>query len=189
MISQSSFVGIPLRTHLQRRALVVGYYALVVAFPVIAMFRSHVDLGILIPQTLTLAGLLGGIRSGGPVKAYEGPTILNSDLSATTPSYPIQSLNLSGTMHRETHLLLDEREQAERDHAHYRAYRILRWTVSGATLLLIFLQSFHSTWLLDRLPVLLWSFLIFTLSLPQCVILWTEPDQPGAGDLTLVSER
>jgi hypothetical protein len=188
MITQTTFFGLPLRTTHQRRAIVIGYYTFVSAFPLIAMLRGHGNIGLFLPQTLVLGGLLGGIRPGGPVKPYNGAEGRPGTLSDTTPNYPIQSLNLSGNIRPDQALTLDEREQAQRDHAHYLAYAILRWVLGATALLFILLVQMDNTWLLRWSPVLLWTLLIFTLSLPQSILLWTEPDPPGTGDLTLVPE-
>ena len=189
MISPTTFFGLSLRTRRQRRLLVAAYVLLTIAYLLIALHVSRGLAGAFLPMTITVGGLLGGIRSGGPVKSYERPSILNPDFTATTSSYPVQTLNLSDIRSPSRLFPLDEREQAQRDHAHYTAYRILRWLLGVVTLSVLFLLQEQQRWMLAWYPVLLWCLLIVTLSLPQCVILWTEPDPPAAGDLTLVPDR
>ena len=62
MITQTRFFGLPLTTHLQRRALVIGYYAVVGSCIGLVLLSGHSNISFLLPQTL----ILGGIRPGGP---------------------------------------------------------------------------------------------------------------------------
>ena len=177
MIEQTSFLGMPLRTCRQRRTLVVLYYLLVLAFVGLALWHWRGSTaGVLFMQTLTIGGVLGGIRVGGPVKLYEENNIAE-------PS-GLTALNLEGrrpfaTWFGSAWSPLDERERERRNFAHYTAYRILRWTLCPALILYGFTLDVNSAWLFTRSPALAWFVLIYILSLPQCVLLWTEPDQPG----------
>ena len=181
MIEQTSFLGMPLRTQRQRRLLVVLYYAVLFAFALLAVCKTRGTILYLLPQTLTLGGLLGGIKIGGPVKAYEE---LRLPLAASDGT---QTLNLSGRKPFDPHAPggwspLDEREQMRRDRAHYEAYRILRWTVGIAAAVYLIGLSWRFSLLTAKAPILLWILLVYMLSLPQSVVLWTEPDEP-AGEL------
>ena len=60
--------------------------------------------------------------------------------------------------------------------------------LGAAALLFLLLVGKNSGWLLQWSPLLLWTMLVFTLSLPQSILLWTEPDPPAGGDLALVPE-
>lgn len=185
MIKKITLFGIRLQSRRQRRLIVVGYYLLVSTYPLIALIRGYRVVsgqGNLIYPTFFLAGLLGGIRTGGPVKPYEGPDV---------GAYPdgMITLHLNGRGLPVGPISLDERETAQRDHAHYRAYATLRWVIAAAAIL--YWLPFDSTpvWLQHWTPMLLWTLLMFTLSLPQAIILWTEPDPIAETDLALVASN
>lgn len=178
MVQQTKFWGIPLRTLRQRRLLVVTYYILFAVLAGVALWRgpmSQVYLNLLI-FTFVLGGFLGGISAEAPVKPYEEPGLPMAMGDGT------QTLNLSGRRNPWAWEPLDERERTERNHAHYTAYRILRWTLCAAAA--VYACSLNWTYpaLGRELPVLLWMLVVYVLSLPQAVVLWTEPDEP-AGEL------
>jgi hypothetical protein len=175
MIQETSFLGMPLRTQGQRRRLVVPYYAVLLLFSVIALVKTHENFGWLMPQILTLGGLLGGIRMGGPVKPYSEAATREAEANR------FQSLNLAdrkpfddGTIFHP----LDERERSNRDYAHYRAYRILMVTLSVACVAYWLSLNWTFAWFGLHGPVLAWILLVYVLSLPQSVLLWTEPEAP-----------
>lgn len=79
----------------------------------------------------------------------------------------------------------DEREMYRRDHAHYLAYYVVGMSLMGA----IFAGSFRGPSAMSsviqlalrmfvaQLPkVLLWATFFLYLTLPQAILLWTEPD-------------
>jgi hypothetical protein len=141
-------------------------------------------IGYLVPQTLTLGGLLGGIKMGGPVKAYAQPKV---PLGASDGT---RILNLAGRKPFDTSLPqnwmpLDEREQTQRDRAHYEAYNILRGALAIGAVVYIALLCWQPDWLIHKSPILLWLLLVYVLSLPQSVLLWMEPTEP-AGELEVV---
>lgn len=179
MIDQTSFIGIPLRTRRQRHFLVMGYYLFLVAFAVVGLWRGGSNVGIFVPLIVTLGGLLGGIKRGGPVKYYSESNRPQPDGSG------IQSLNLSG---RRPFSLwpgsepLDEREKAQRDAAHFKAYRIMMGTLFVAGCAYWSLAIWAVPWVSSRVPFLIWLMLVYVLSLPQAVLLWTEP-QPSVAEL------
>ena len=84
--------------------------------------------------------------------------------------------------------LLDERELHERNLAHYKAYRLLRWLICGITMICIYGTAFTPNFLLNNSLTLLWGITILVLSLPQSVILWTEPEPLPEGELALVPQ-
>jgi hypothetical protein len=178
MIQQTKFWGMPIRTQRQRRLLVVLYYLLLAAMAGVGFWLEPKSLGFLIQFAFLMAVLLGGISYEAPVKAYER---LPVPLGADGP----QTLNLSGR--RENHLYLwtplDERERIERNQAHYTAYRILRWSLGLVALVYVFsLNWTHPGATRDlgkHLPVMVWVLVVYVLSLPQSVVLWTEPQEPA----------
>ena len=169
----------PLQTQSQRRRLVALYYLVLLALAVAGLWKPHAALGPMLAQTLVYGGLLGGIRVGGPVKPYSNPGILEGAGAAEE----LTTLNLSGTPRRfSLFTRLDEREQHERDHAHYLAYRLLRWTVLIVAPTLCFAAIWVPSWLPGHAAVLFWVFVVYLFSLPQSVVLWTEPS-PNAAEL------
>jgi hypothetical protein len=180
VIEQTKFLGMPLKTQGQRRLLVVLYYAVLLGFAVIGLWMDKKSWGPLAAQTFVVGGLLGGIRMGGPVKAYAQPTF-PLDMSGT-----VRTLNLDGRKPFDAPWEpLDERERMQRDFAHYTAYRILRWSFSVFVLGYFIATGWVPAWLADKTLFLLWLFLLYVLSLPQAVVLWTEPQEP-AGELARV---
>ncbi len=179
MIQQTTFLGISLRTTAHRRALVLAYYALLLAILGIFLWKQRFIAGGIFIQTLTLGGFFGGIRAGGVIKPY-------SDSIPDPTSSGVQQLNLNGVFPQQRVRLLDERELHARDRAHYIAYRILRWTVCLAGAAIVCGMSFAPGFLMKNSPNLLWALVVFVLSLPQSVILWTEPEPLPDTTLTLV---
>jgi len=66
---------------------------------------------------------------------------------------------------------------------------ILGWIRAGAAIL--YRLPFDSTpvWLEHFTPMLLWTLLMITLSLPQAIILWTEPDPIAESDLAHIASN
>ncbi len=170
MISKS-FCGIPLKTVRSRRVLVVGYYLVLAFFLTVGLLKTHAPAVMpLITLTLLMGGLLGGIQSNGPVKPY-------TDLPAGVSNDPIQELKLSSPQKpRPDSIWLDERETSTRNEAHYRAYAILRWIVGTGGIAWLAAQVWAHNWMQAHTLLLLWTFVVFVLSLPQAVILWREPE-------------
>ena len=185
MVQQTKFWGMPLKTRRQRRMLAVGYYVLFVAMAAAEFRLGPKSWPVMIQAAFVMAILLGGISYEGPVKAYERLTV---PLDQDGP----QTLNLSGRRENRWWTPLDERERMERNQAHYTAYRILRWTVglgAGAYVLSLNWTYAGGRWDLGKqLPVLVWMLVVYVLSLPQAVALWTEPQGP-AEELAAVRVR
>jgi hypothetical protein len=178
VITETRFLGMPLVTQVQRRWFVVGYYLLIVVTALPALILNKPITTLFAIQVVTIGGLLGGIKPGGPVKSYEG-------VSSAVPSN-IQTLNLSGTKPWNFFPPLDEREARERDAAHYRAYVILRWSLVFAVLVYFLLLDIIPRWLTHNSPTLFWLLAIVVVSLPQSVILWTEASRSEETQLTRV---
>jgi hypothetical protein len=80
----------------------------------------------------------------------------------------------------------DERELHQRDHAHYQAYQAL----GIAVLVPFFLASMRvlrpslTAWIPINPDEMYYGLLLIALllffTLPQCILLWTEPDMDGA---------
>jgi hypothetical protein len=91
----------------------------------------------------------------------------------------VQTLNLDGRKPFGSYWSpLDERERSQRNFAHYTAYRILRWTLGFACCAYWLSLNWSDAWLSTKGPILAWILLVYVLSLPQSVLLWTEPEEP-----------
>lgn len=169
MIESTSFLGMPLRTQHQRRLVVAAYYALLMAIVAFSAWQGERFWAPLSALTIMLGGLLGGIKIGGPVKPY----------GKVSQPLALQSLNLAGRRPFGLQEPLDERERLQRDHAHFTAYRLLYATLAVLALFYTAGRDIAPQFITHVTPLLLWAFLVYMLSLPQSVVLWTEPDHPG----------
>jgi hypothetical protein len=118
-----------------------------------------------------IAALLGGVRAGGWVKPFRAqPQARDIVQPLFGKPQPTRGELIAQD------LALDERESNQRDHIHFVAYTIAQTMV----LLLFFLYGLLGLWkqeLLRQTGPLFFFLLTVTLwSLPQALILWTEPD-------------
>jgi hypothetical protein len=180
MIDQTSYLGMPLRTLRERRRLVVLYYLLISMLGGVALWLGvgSTQISPLLWVAIGLGGLFGGIRlSGksmdGPVKDYEKPPLPLGKEAGT------QTLNLSGRKEFDRWEPLDERERTERDRAHYEAYRVLRWVLCCSYVAYWLGMNLADKWFKSRSLILFWIGLVVVLSLPQSVVMWTEPQEPA----------
>lgn len=170
MIEERSFLGMPLETAKQRRRLVIAFYGLVLVFLIVGSISPHLFALGMIAQTVTLGGLLGGIRADGPVKRFREPSPYETEYARGPMALNLEQRRPFGFLQP-----LDERDRAERDHAHYQAYRGLCLVMGLGAVLYWFGMNWAPGWLSRNAPVLLWGLVVFAYSLPQSVILWTEP--------------
>jgi hypothetical protein len=180
MIQRTTFLGYSLRTRTRRRALVLAYYGLLLLFLATATWRHKSISGALLAQTFALGSFFGGLRAGSIVKTYS-TRVPDPDRS------PIQQLNLGPVRPFVSRSPLDEREMHERDHAHYLAYSLLNLSLFAVGALTVLGMNVAPAMMMHNSVNLLWGFTIWTLSLPQSVILWTEPDPIEEGHLKLVT--
>ena len=123
---------------------------------------------------------LGGYTPGGLVKPFNGKAPRNSErppnvLALQLRVYPVLP-GADGEAYRN-----DERELRQRDNAHYRAYQVL-----GISLIVpwficsVFgdpkLFGWSAATVNHLCAVLLLAILALFLTLPQAILLWTEPD-------------
>jgi hypothetical protein len=133
----------------------------------------------------TLASMLGGLSGSGPVRPFGRQPMMVSPKSEfawlNEPTGGWNGAQLPDPRTRWTPP--DERERNERDHAHYVAFRILRWTTFLLTaaffLAMRWWQPALLSWLMQNILTVAWVIMLYVLSLPQCVVLWTEHDTPG----------
>jgi len=169
---------IPVETRRSRRVLVIGYYLFFIAFSAVLLwFRGPAKYGRLLPLTFYLATMLGGLTFSGPVRLFSSWQ-RNFHMPLEDRRDPVSLVWKAASRPRLTSIdRLDEHDIALRDRAHYLAYSALRWPAILAAL-------FGGFFLFDASPeqighaLLVASVPIAVLffSLPQAIILWTEPD-------------
>jgi hypothetical protein len=165
----------------RRRVLVVAIYAAMAVFLAIA-FSSHHWEGMspyVIWTVILICRLfLGGYYPGGLIKPF------NEKASKRKETSSLQLLRLRvfpSTLTADGEYENDERELNQRGQAHYLAYRVLGlsllvpWAVSS-----FFGESrFSGTYAVIANHVcsaMLLTLLLLFLTLPQAILLWTEPD-------------
>jgi hypothetical protein len=122
---------------------------------------------------------LGGYNFGGLIKPFSGkPPYRNEQ----PPPFLLLALRVYPPQPEDSEYRSDERELQQRDRAHYHAYQ---WIAS--TLVMLWLlaswNAFHPH-LLARIPVspslliygVVLASIVISLTLPQAILLWTEPD-------------
>jgi hypothetical protein len=164
----------------RRRALVTLIYAAFAALMAASWFLDHWRMSgtyFLMNFALLVSWVvLGGYYPGGLLRPFDGY------VRRRNVSPPSTALELNGgpTAPAVRESLTDERELRERDRAHYQAFR---W-FAVAFLFLSLLANPHLVgWLhltadhiLDLLHGGLLVGLMLGLTLPQAILLWTEPD-------------
>jgi hypothetical protein len=169
---------IPMETQRRRRTVLISYYGIFIVFGILfAWFHGPAKYSLLLPLTFYWAAMLGGLGVGGPVGLFSAWQRKFKDGSAwgidgTHPHPWLSGRTMIAPMDR-----LDEHALHVRDRAHYLAYSTLRWPAMLAALLGPLLLLDASTERVAHL-LLLASVPIAALffSLPQAIILWTEPD-------------
>lgn len=180
MISaDSTLFGYSLARRRTRRWLVGAFWGglvplLCVGFQLV-FITSHNQNGIAVNfavlSILWITIWLGGVHAGGWVKPFRAQTkVRNIVQPLFAKPKPTQSELIA------QELAMDERESFQRDYIHFVAYSIAR-TMTLLLFTLYYLLGFWNQELLRQAGPLLFFLLTITLwSLPQTLILWTEPD-------------
>ena len=171
----------------RRRTLVVLIYVAFAALITGFWFLDHwgVTGAYLLFATILVNRLfLGGQYFGGLIKPFTGKA------PRRTPELsPVFPLALKFGFYRpqpdESEYRNDERELHQRDRAHYQAYQPL--AIALCVLWLLLDWSLHTPRLMAWLPIapnllmlgILQAVLVVFLTLPQAILLWTEPDMEG----------
>jgi hypothetical protein len=155
--------------------MVIGYYAgaffLAVAWGLTLHSRFTNLTGILFPVLTLFTGILGGVRPGGPVRPY------SPALARTAYSTPLTQLFLTVRQRAsEDGGEVDERDRAVRDRVHYQAMSTLRLGTFLFLAIIAIAVTGNRLWM--RIAALEGSYVLFILAmtLPQAILLWTEPD-------------
>lgn len=137
----------------------------------------HSGAGLLLPLQIVvfLPAILGGVRVGGMVKPFNGVhwvPLPDRDYTQTLfgPRRP-----LLGSM-TESDLELDERERQDRNRVHFVAYTSARWMALVLLALQCALGIASRTWMIHFGAAAFFLLALVLWSLPQTLILWTEPD-------------
>jgi hypothetical protein len=171
-------IFIPVETQRSRRAVVVGYYIFFIALAILFLwFRGPAKYALLLPLTYLCAAMLGGLTVSGPVRLFSQWQRKFKDGSAWGIDANRPHPYLKGRPLIRPIEPLDEHDIATRDRAHYLAYSALRWPAIVAALC-------SPLFLLDATPAQVARLLLIVsvpvavlfFSLPQAIILWTEPD-------------
>jgi hypothetical protein len=123
---------------------------------------------------------LGGYNFGGLVKPFNGKAPQRSTYRETP--FLMLALRVYQPAPEQSEYRNDEREVHERDRAHYQAYQVL--TIALTVLWLLADWKMKAPRLLAWMPVsadvLLYGLVLITIvaavTLPQAILLWTEPD-------------
>jgi len=176
--SRRFLLFIPVETQRSRRALVVGYYLFFLVFAIVVVsLRGPQKYDHLLPLSFYLATLLGGLTFTGPVRLFSH---WQRGLRAH-PNRPADaSLGLHSAAVRPAPALdrLDEHDIALRDRAHYLAYSALRWPAILAAMFgfIFFVMDATPAQMGRVLLIASVPFAVLFFSLPQAIILWTDPD-------------
>jgi len=163
MIDTENSLKIPVGRRSVRRILVVLYWLLMaICATKLLVNARHPDIGwqLAIQMMVVLTGSLGGIKPGGLVKGF-GRT---------------ESESVELRLNKKSLIGIDERESAAVNRVHRIAYRAAMFSALGLLLATSFLCAAHPEW---ALPLLFSSLILLTVelwSLPQSILLWTEPD-------------
>jgi hypothetical protein len=168
-----------------RRTLVVLIYATLAAAMAGLWFADHwrvTGVYMIFATILINRTLLGGYNFGGLIKPFSG----KAPTQRIDPPFLVLGLRVYRPEPEENEYRNDERESQQRDHAHYSAYQ-------GLTLGLVLiwlLADWQANaprllgWLLGWLPGgpaiylygLTLAVVVVSQTLPQALLLWTEPD-------------
>lgn len=179
MKSPRAFLFFSMETQSRRRALVVAWYGFYAAlFTAILCFWGIGYSARLLQLVATSAIFLGGISSSGPVRLFSRwqRKFADGTVYGINPNRPHPYLHGRRIVDMDR-LRVDEDDIATRDRAHYLAYAALRWAVLLFSLFapLLFILIGPDSFV-RLLLVLCFPFCVLFFSLPQAIILWTEPD-------------
>ena len=182
MISTNQGLRFLVGSRSRRRMLVAGYWCFV-AFACFAflLHQAHhgvEDMGLLfmLQIFLFLPALLGGVRGGGLVKPFRGVHWVPTHQQGGVQTL-LKPANGPAILQD---ISLDERETHERDRVHFIAYSFARWFALLLFVIYGVVGALHAAWFARVGPFFLFLLTLTLWSLPQSMILWTEPDMEEA---------
>jgi hypothetical protein len=151
-------IGFSIARRSTRRMVVIAYVVLMAAGIYELLIRQDFrGLGIFGPLLYLIPLMLGGVRRDGLVKPFSpSPSGLG--------------------FFRRRNEGLDEREIDERDRFLYLAHNITRWLAAALFFVFTFCVQSYPAALAQIGTAFLFVIALSLWSLPQCLILWTEPD-------------
>jgi hypothetical protein len=169
----------------RRRALVVVVYAVLV--PVAFLFIQNPSVGHFLFLSIAVGSanrfLLGGQALGGLIKPFDGKTLKRPPVESSLDDlirwgfHRPQILDPKGFKN-------DERELLQRDHAYSVAYQTLSLVVFLMFMVLFWKRPIAAFGFvltpIDQLAFLIVLAFVAAETLPQSVLLWTEPDMEEA---------
>jgi hypothetical protein len=168
----------------RRRALVVLIYAVLAALMIGMWFADHwhaTGTYVFWAAMLACRLFLGGYYNGGLVKPFTGKAPMRSEMP---PPLLLLKLRVYAPMLaiEDGGFRNDEREVKQRDRAHYQAYQAVGIAVVVAWFV-AYMGMLKPAWL-AAIPMTPYQMfygltlvtLVLFLTLPQCILLWTEPD-------------
>jgi len=185
---KTKVLGFSMETRSARRLLIVAVYAILAALLAAGWFLDQLHVtGPWLYYAAFFVGyfILGGVGPYGLIKPFTGKGPRNQPM----PSCLVElQLAVTGAIEPASPSLYrnDERELQLRDRAHYRAYQVVLMLFAPIWLLSLWTPHLISPALLPHLVLLLATAgVILSITLPQALILWTEPDmypEPAAAD-------
>lgn len=170
---------IPVETRRSRRILVVSFYLGFVAFAILFLWIKGFDhYDHLVPLSFFFSALLGGILYPGPVRVFSPWQYRLRGVPDRPADLAGLRLSSDGQPARPDPIYrLDEHDIARRDRAHYLAYSVLRWPAILAVWLgLMFYMDWLPAHFAHVLLLVAPPLALLFFSLPQAILLWTEPD-------------
>jgi hypothetical protein len=178
-------LGFSVKRRATRRKAIVVYWCFCVWFCSLIItrgFETQGTVSFLICLFLCfsiIAGELGGIRANGAVKRFEG--LRHRERRPTFQTLlKNEPLDAEGTVR--TSDPMDEREEKIRDHAHFDAFKFSRRLSLLLLVCFVFLDMSHTQNLLHIAQAFLFGIALTMWSLPQTLILWSEPDMEPADE-------
>ena len=184
MIAESSpFPWFSTARRRTRRLIVVAYWIVALCVFGIVQWKEvllpgHLGaLGLLFPlqAIVFLPAILGGVRAGGIVKPFRGARWVPPPQRDETQTLFGPPRPLIGSM-TAADLELDERDLRDRDRAHFLAFTVARWMALVLLAVQLGAGLISSAWLLGAGNAAFFLLALVIWSLPQSMILWTEPD-------------
>lgn len=177
---QYRIFGVRIATRKARRWLVAIYWALMLVV-CIGFVRHQAHHGVedmrpwgFLPIFVGIVSLLGGVKVGGAVKLFSGRQYMASPTPGDEGGLTL--FRHQSIYPPDANGALDERERNERDTVHYTAYTIVRWLTLALFFLYAWFGAAHAAWFPRVGPFFIFLLTLVLWSLPQSLILWTEPD-------------
>lgn len=167
-MEKDSLFGIPMVRRRNRRALVFATYALLLILTaIILIFHPWVNVWVWFVLAFNVTG---GLVFGKLVK------------QTTFPEHSTPAVAAIGIVDRPAKESLDERELSVRNAAYFLAFRILALYSTAFFVSVHYLLLYKPTLAPQLILALMIPVLVMVLTLPQAIVLWSEPDLPSESD-------